>query len=211
MTRFAFAIGNGESRQPIDLKSLHGLTVGCNALIRDFSPDILSAADQKMVKEILASEYSGTLYTRPDWNIKFRIQSYPELPYHGTERADNPWHWNSGPHAINIACSYKNPKWNMQTAEICFLIGFDMTQTKLCNNIYKNTVGYNDQVVNPKYWHYQLNKLYEHYSHVRFVWIAPDTYNCPDDWNNNDNFSRIDVNEFIDALNTNQLHTYVDA
>ena len=63
MTNIAFAIGNGESRQPIDLESLQGLTVGCNALVRDYSPDILSAADQQMVTEILASEYGGILYT----------------------------------------------------------------------------------------------------------------------------------------------------
>ena len=211
MTNIAFAIGNGESRQPIDLESLQGLTVGCNALVRDYSPDILSAADQQMVTEILASEYGGILYTRPDWNTKFKIQSYPKLPYHGTERADNPWHWNSGPHAINIACCYKNYKWSMKTAEVCFLIGFDMTQTKLCNNIYKNTIGYNNQVVDPKYWHYQINKLYEHYATVRFVWVAPNTYTCPDNWKNNTNFLRIDVDEFNYALNNNQLHTYVDA
>lgn len=211
MTHIAFAIGNGESRQSIDLESLQGLTVGCNAIIRDFHPDIVSSADQRMVAEIRSSDYTGQIYTRPNWNVKYMVSAYPDLPYQGTTRPDNPWHWNSGPHAINIACAYKNQAWDMQTANLCFLLGFDMTQSQKCNNIYKNTIGYNDQVVDPKYWHYQLNKLYEHYSQVRFVWVAPEQFECPNYWHSKTNFTRTDVDTFIDLVARNKLHTYVNA
>ena len=41
----AFVLGNGVSRKEIDLESLRkwGKTYGCNALYRDFAPDVLVA------------------------------------------------------------------------------------------------------------------------------------------------------------------------
>ena len=52
MSNITFVIGNGVSRQPIDLEQCKqlGLTIGCNAIIRDFEPHIISAADPRMVK-----------------------------------------------------------------------------------------------------------------------------------------------------------------
>ncbi len=196
--RITFVIGNGESRQPIDLDSCknQGVTVGCNAIVRDFYPDIVSAADQRMVAEVLSSDYPGQLYTRPNWNIKFMVSAYPELPYNGTTRADNPWHWNSGPHAINIACAFKNYEWNMQTTDLCYLIGFDMTQQNNYTNVYANTNGYDNKAVDPKYWHHQLDKLFESYPHVNFVWIAPAEYECPKQWHRHANFSRDTTQNF---------------
>ena len=45
-----FAIGNGESRKPIDLNELrpHGIIYGCNGLYRDFQPDALVCVDPRM-------------------------------------------------------------------------------------------------------------------------------------------------------------------
>ena len=42
-----FCIGNGESRQGFDLEKLrqHGTIYGCNAIYRDFMPDVLTAVD----------------------------------------------------------------------------------------------------------------------------------------------------------------------
>ena len=66
-------IGNGESRKGFDLNTLSGIVIGCNAIYRDHTPDILCASDQSMCKEIRESDYAGPLYTRPDWNKKFNI------------------------------------------------------------------------------------------------------------------------------------------
>jgi hypothetical protein len=57
-----FAIGNGESRQSLDLLKLkpHGKIYGCNALYRDFTPDVLVAVDQSIMHEIY---HSGMLIT----------------------------------------------------------------------------------------------------------------------------------------------------
>ena len=54
-------IGNAPNRKLIDLEVVKEsfFTIGCNALYRDFEPDILVAADKGMQEEILASEYSG--------------------------------------------------------------------------------------------------------------------------------------------------------
>ena len=54
MVKRVFCIGNGESRIGFDLEKLrpHGKIYGCNAIYRDFTPDILCASDQSMCKEI---------------------------------------------------------------------------------------------------------------------------------------------------------------
>jgi len=54
-----FCIGNGESRRVIDLRLLreHGKIYGCNALYRDFTPDVLVGVDQGIMHEIYHSGY----------------------------------------------------------------------------------------------------------------------------------------------------------
>ena len=55
----AFFIGNGESRKGFDLEQLrpHGKIYGCNALYRDFTPDVLVAVDHGICHEIYNSGY----------------------------------------------------------------------------------------------------------------------------------------------------------
>ena len=50
----AFLIGNGESRVGFDLERLRplGTIVGCNALHRDFTPDVICAVDHGVMHEI---------------------------------------------------------------------------------------------------------------------------------------------------------------
>tara|TARA_R110002153_G_scaffold114672_2_gene257567 strand:+ start:1175 stop:2014 length:840 start_codon:yes stop_codon:yes gene_type:complete len=54
-----FCIGNGESRKDIDLSQFrpHGKIYGCNALYRDFTPDVLTAVDHGIMHEIYQSGY----------------------------------------------------------------------------------------------------------------------------------------------------------
>jgi hypothetical protein len=56
----AFIIGNGESRKDFDLEKLraHGKIYGCNALYRDFTPDVLVAVDHGIMHEIYHSGYA---------------------------------------------------------------------------------------------------------------------------------------------------------
>ena len=59
MASRVFCIGNGESRAPIDLIKLrpHGKIYGCNALYRDFKPDVLVGVDHGVMHEIYQSGY----------------------------------------------------------------------------------------------------------------------------------------------------------
>ncbi len=54
-----FIIGNGESRSGLDLDSLRekGKIYGCNALYRDFTPDVLVAVDEAIMFEVVSSGY----------------------------------------------------------------------------------------------------------------------------------------------------------
>ena len=54
-----FCIGNGESRKGFDLEQLkqHGKIYGCNAIYRDFTPDVLISVDQGIMHEIYHSGY----------------------------------------------------------------------------------------------------------------------------------------------------------
>lgn len=58
-TEVVFLIGNGTSRENFDLNRLRGFgtIIGCNALYRDFYPDILISVDTKMVLEIKESDF----------------------------------------------------------------------------------------------------------------------------------------------------------
>jgi len=54
LTNTVFLIGNGSSRKNFDLNLLKGkgTIIGCNALYRDFTPDILICQDAKMAREL---------------------------------------------------------------------------------------------------------------------------------------------------------------
>jgi len=50
----AVCLGNGQSRQGLDLQKMkdYATVIGCNAIYRDFTPDILVALDSRMAHEI---------------------------------------------------------------------------------------------------------------------------------------------------------------
>ena len=70
MSKTAFVLGNGTSRQSVDLNQLkeHGTIYGCNALYREFNPDYLVAVDTKMIIEINKAGYqhSNEVWTNPN-------------------------------------------------------------------------------------------------------------------------------------------------
>ena len=54
MTDPVFIVGNGTSRENFDLNMLRekGTIIGCNALYRDFKPDILTLINTRMIEEV---------------------------------------------------------------------------------------------------------------------------------------------------------------
>ena len=55
-----FCFGNGNSRKGLDVDKFKkkGTVVGCNAIYRDFTPDILVALDSRMNHEVYRSGYA---------------------------------------------------------------------------------------------------------------------------------------------------------
>ena len=85
-----FCIGNGESRQSFDLRILkpHGRTYGCNALYRDFTPDVLTAVDHGIMHEIYQSGYCDKNETwLRNWT-KIPASTYDMLVYGSMKNED---------------------------------------------------------------------------------------------------------------------------
>ena len=180
-----WAIGNGESRKDIDIDKLEGLKVGCNAIFRSFKTEYLICVDKRMMNEALdanANDYS-LLYTRNDWFSAYsknkRVRLVPDLPYAGSDRPDDPWHWGSGPYAVLLAAGLSKER-------VVNLIGFDLySKTKKVNNIYKDTSNYDasdKRAVDPRYWVYQIAKVFECFPRVRFNIYQEDDWQVPKQW-----------------------------
>ena len=90
MVKRVFCIGNGESRKGFDLETLrkHGSIYGCNALYRDFMPDVLTAVDQGIMHEIYHAGVAQKIpcYFR-DWT-KVPAMTYEPMIYGGMEKLE---------------------------------------------------------------------------------------------------------------------------
>ena len=159
-------IGNGKSRKQIDLNSIRHRTFGCNAVYRDFSPDVLVSVDNGMMQEIY-TEYSGNA------SIRFRV--WEELPAdtYGMFPTTEPlivrgepcasYTLNGAPWGTHITWCDKDldiqrivlpgcEDWSTGTTAIrlaaaesirVYLLGFDMGSTSAdVNNVYAGTLNY---------------------------------------------------------------------
>ena len=85
-----FCIGNGESRKGFDLESLrpHGTIYGCNAIYRDFMPDVLTAVDHGIMHEIYHAGVAQKIpcYFR-DWT-KVPAMTYESMLYAGADKLE---------------------------------------------------------------------------------------------------------------------------
>ena len=74
-----FVLGNGPSRKNIGLSKLDGTVIGCNAIYRDFTPDVICATDAGIMSDIIDSGYDGKCYfTHNSWNL-LPTESYEAL------------------------------------------------------------------------------------------------------------------------------------
>ena len=85
-----FCIGNGESRQGFDLEKLkpHGKIYGCNAIYRDFMPDVLTAVDHGIMHEIYHAGVAQKIpcYFR-DWT-KVPAMTYESMLYGAMDKTE---------------------------------------------------------------------------------------------------------------------------
>jgi hypothetical protein len=201
-------IGNGESRKHINLHNLKDqyTLIGCNAIHRDITVDHLVCCDHRMVREALKNPNTknSLVYVRLDWHHYFRkilknknVKLLPTIPYHGEDRADRPLHWGSGPYAILLAAS-------LGFNEID-IIGFDLYGLNYkVNNIYKGTENYSDpnkQAVDYSYWIYQISKIFDSFSDIKFCIHNNKDWTLPEQWVRN-NVKKINI-DLVSQLNNN--------
>ena len=189
----ALVIGNGESRKDLDLKSLikiYDITIGCNALHRDFKVDHLICCDRRMVDEAIKNPFiSNTqIYVRDSWYHYFRkilknrnINHLPQVPTVGNLKADKADHWGSGCYAILLSAQL-----NVEQVD---LVGFDLYPiNEKVNNIYKGSANYSktdSQAIDYSFWIYQTAQIFIHYPSTRFKiynttnWLMPKEWSLP--------------------------------
>ena len=184
-----FALGNGKSRLQIDLNQLKtiGKVYGCNALYRDFIPDVLISTDPPISEEIQNNGYSKTHthYTRQPFNGTGSLQI--------DEKCRG---WSSGPIAVRYAC---------KECTTVYLIGFDLSSPdNKINNIYAGTDCYKPADSSITYygnWIGQIKRVWDEFPGVNFIRITTDYTLTPSDWNEYEKYKEQDINDFLTWLN----------
>ena len=165
-------LGNGKSRLNFDLDELseHAITFGCNALYRDFAPDILLTVDIPITHEILSTEYTkrNKLYTSisnsftPEFRNQFEVKRMIEnnvtdykFLLNGVGTLDEPKHYITWYNENDLIYDFpwKDDNWGMSAGitairlahvlypdEKIILIGFDVFGER--NNVYDGTNTY---------------------------------------------------------------------
>jgi hypothetical protein len=161
----AFILGNGVSRRGINLTGLksYGRIYGCNALYREFTPDVLIATDSPIATQIQESGYSqqNEFYTRKP------IEGLGAKPLVGKYQG-----YSSGPNAVGLAAYHGHSK--------IYLLGFDMgpDTNNLFNNVYADTEFYKTSAHPPTFtgnWIKQIIQICQDYPEIEFIRIYGDT------------------------------------
>lgn len=192
MTPIAFIIGNGRSRLDIDLESLRGrgIIYGCNALYRDFTPDVLIATDNGIAKEIQESGYAkiNRFYTRRP------------MEGLGAKSIEYNYGWSSGQVALSYAAHAKH--------SYLYMIGFDLAglneHTKF-NNVYADSHHYKRSEERPTFygnWLKQIHQTVTEFKNIRFVRVISETGYKPPELEPLRNLQHMSTNEFKTVLNT---------
>ena len=184
----AFVLGNGRSRLGLDLSSLKsaGKTFGCNALYRDFSPDVLIATDPGITQEIERSGY-------PEHHEFFTRK--PGCP--SSKLITKNHGYSSGPIAITYAA--------MEGFKKIYMIGFDLVGIKnKHNNVYSGTPNYKNVNTDATYYGNWVNQIFNvarEFDTAEFIRIGDNNQYWPDLWNRH-NIKKQTIDEFLSEVNT---------
>jgi hypothetical protein len=184
----AFVIGNGRSRLGLDLHSLRGAgkIFGCNALYRDFAPDVLVATDPGISQEIELSGY-------PEQH-----EFYTRRPQHEASKTiTKNFGYSSGPVAATYAAS--------EGFEKIYLIGFDLVGiNNKHNNVYSGTPNYKEINSEATYygnWVDQIFNIAREYDTQQFVRVGHENQHWPAQWYRH-NIKKQTIDEFLSEINT---------
>lgn len=188
----AFVLGNGVSRQNISLDKIKnfGVIYGCNALYRQFTPDILVAVDTKMIVEIVKSKYHETNTVWTNYNRSF--EKFSHLNYF-----DPPKGWSSGPTALDLASN--------QNHKTIYILGFDFIGLDdLVNNIYAGTKNYKAKTEKATYygnWLRQTQTVIKKNNKINYIRVITDKGFIPKELVNFKNLNHITVENFLKIFN----------
>lgn len=187
----AFVLGNGISRKGISgfwLKQ-HGKVYGCNALYREFTPDVLVATDTPIAKHIQSIGYSLTnrFHTRKPIEGSGALLVNPEF-----------YRYSSGPNALGLAVN----DWHTEI----YMLGFDMgpTHDNKFNNIYANTDFYKPSDSQPTHtanWENQIKQIIFDNPQVKFYRVFGPTTKHIDGYDSLINLINLDLDSFINRIN----------
>jgi hypothetical protein len=190
LTKIAFVLGNGTGRQGLDLDELSrlGPVYGCNALFRDFTPELLVATDAPIAREIENSGYplTGRFVTR---NPRREL---------GSKKIEHNFTWSSGPIALKYAC--------VEGATEIFLLGFDLSgKSGKFNNIYADTQFYKKSSDSETYsgnWISQIASVITEYLHIKFIRVIGSDSAIPDQFLRLKNLRHIGIFDLRDYFST---------
>jgi hypothetical protein len=187
----AFVLGNGISRRDISLTELKplGKIYGCNALYREFAPDVLVATDRPIATAIQESGYAKTnrFYTRrpiPDLGA----QTVPH-DYFG---------YSSGPIAMSLAALDHHKR--------VYLLGFDLGPAgeNQFNNIYAGTQFYKATNAAPTYtgnWIKQMCRVMRDHANTTFYRVRGHSSGRITEFDALPNLRELPLPAFVDRIN----------
>jgi hypothetical protein len=187
----AFVLGNGISRKNISLPALQqlGKIYGCNALYREFTPDVLVATDRPIATHIQELGYARTneFYTRRPIKGSGAKRLTPE--YQG---------YSSGPNALGLAAKHGNFQ--------IYMLGFDMgpTENNLFNNVYADTEFYKTSAYPPTFvgnWVTQIVQICKDHPQTQFVRVVGATTAQINELDSIANLTHLDLETFTDRIN----------
>lgn len=184
----AFVMGNGTSRKHFDVEKLRGKgnIYACNAVYRNFEPDVLIAVDPKMVHEIVADGYHHNHVVWTNYNNGYK--EYTNLNYFQPSKG-----WSSGPTALAKAADDKH--------KTIYILGFDymgLNGGKKFNNLFADTNNYKKSKEPATYygnWLRQTESVIRTNTDTQFLRVTNVGDFCPGQLNSYDNIRNIDYDE----------------
>lgn len=188
-SKIAFVIGNGTSRQGIELASLNSLgpVYACNAVYRTYQPDYLIAVDTKMVLEIAKAGYQLKNEVWTNYN-----KTYEKL--RGFNYFEPSLGWSSGPTALNLASEHGY--------ETIYILGFDYkgTSNDKVNNIFADTPNYKKSTDKATYfgnWLRQTGIVIQKNPKIRYIRVLGENEFIPEPFSKLPNIEHISMSEFL--------------
>jgi hypothetical protein len=188
----AFVLGNGCSRLAVNLHDLRGLGAiyGCNALYREFTPDVLISTDKPISSRIQEEGYA----------INNRMYTRKPTPGRGALRVPQSYYgFSSGPIAVGLAA--------LDGCRRIYLLGFDLgpLANDRFNNVYADTEFYKRSSARPTFtgnWVRQILQITRDFRDREFVRVMGESTADISDFRSAGNLTSLDLPDFLARINT---------